>query len=111
MKKYTFLLCLLASTATIIPAPKPKNQFLEVLGQMKMLTGFALIPLSMALAECNETDHREYLLSSQNKKDLGMFAPIHPSHILVGGLITGVALLLWGACDVHESKESFEESN
>lgn len=50
MKHYFLLFCLMVSSTNLTAVPKPKNKFLEVLGHMKMLTGFALIPLGMMAA-------------------------------------------------------------
>lgn len=107
MKHYFLLFCLLVSSTHLTAAPKPKNKFLEVLGHMKMLTGFALIPLGMIAAEYSRADHKLYhRLEPSQRKDLSVFAPVDPDGLLWGGLMCGYILILWGASDVYQSQKS-----
>lgn len=111
MKKIV-LFCLFFSSTNLLPQPKPKNHFLEVLGHIKMLTGFALIPMGMIAAAYSDADHHLYKrLEPAQRKDLSIFAPIEPAFLFWGSIWCGITLMAWGANDVQESKKSLEENN
>lgn len=112
MKKYAFLLLLLVSVNSAMPAPKPKNKFLEVLGHVKMLTGFGLIPAGLLAAGYSSADRWDYLHKSDSsqRKDLSIFAPIDPFYLYLGSLFVGITLICWGAQDVQNSQETSNEN-
>ncbi len=107
MKHYFLLLCLFINSTRLDAAPRPKNKFLEVLGHMKMLTGFALIPLGAVAAVYAGADHFLYFhCEPSQRKDLSIFAPLNPVALFCGSLMCGGILMAWGAQDVQESKGS-----
>lgn len=112
MKKYVFLLLLLVSVNSASPASKPHNKFLEVLGHVKMLTGFAFIPAGLLAAGYSSAERWDYLHKSDpsQRKDLSIFAPIDPLYLSLGSIWLGVTLICWGAQDVRDSKETSSEN-
>jgi hypothetical protein len=108
-KKLLFLFSLVVFSHTVMPAPKPKNKFVEVLGHMKILTGFALIPLGAVAAAYAAADHSLYYrLEPSQRKDLSIFAPLNPVVLFWASALCGGILMAWGAQDVQESKEISE---
>jgi hypothetical protein len=109
MKNYFLLFCILISSTHLTAVPKPKNKFLEILGHMKMLTGFALIPLGAVAAAYADADHSLYYrCEPSQRKDLSIFAPLNPVMLFWGSAMCGLILMGWGAQDVQESKEIIE---